>query len=322
MVREAPLTSPLGSLAGSLPRLSVIVRIVGGAPFLRRCLARLTPQAAGPSIEIVVPHDATVGGLDQLRTDFPSVRFLDLGTVRTAARPGTPGALHELTERRAAAGLRAARGEVLGLIEDYAAPAADWCEQVLRAHQLPHGVIGGAVEHAASNPLNWAIYFIDFSRYQRPLPEGPTAYLTDANVSYKRAALEGVEPLWAERYNEVTVHWALAERGVALWQRPQIVVHHHRGRLPFRATAVERIAWGWHFAARRTRALTGPVRLGYVVAGPLIPAVLLGRTAKRVFAGRRNRVAFVGALPHLVAMTWLWGLGELGGYLTGREYSL
>ena len=148
----------------------------------------------------------------ELKRDFPQVIFYDMGCVKAAGAFDSNGTAHDLYDRRTAAGLKIARGEIMAFLEDYGVPDPDWCEQIIRAHQLPHGVIGGAVEHSGKGSLNWAVYFLDFGRYQLPLREGPANYLTDVNVSYKRDALQSVKDLWRVNYNEVTVNWALAKK--------------------------------------------------------------------------------------------------------------
>ena len=245
-----------------------------------------------------------------------------MGVVKTDVRPGTQEAAHEMFDRRTAAGLNKAQGEVLALLQDYGAPDPDWCDQVLAAHRLPYAIIGGAVEHEGEGVLNWAVYFLDFGRYQLPLHEGLTDYLTDVNVSYKREALESVRNLWSERYKEVTVNWALARQGMTLWQRPQIVVRQDRGALSFGPLISERFSWGRLFGCIRTREISPVARLLYIALSPGIPLILLARIARKVFSARRNRARFVMSLPHLAAVTAFWCLGEFVGYVTGRESSL
>lgn len=304
--------------AESKPSLSVIVTIVGGTTFLQRCLSRLIPQTEGRSIDVIVPYDSTASGIGELKSVFPRVQFVDMGVVKTDAHPGTQQAAHEMFDRRTAAGLNFARGEIVALLQDYGAPDPNWCDQVLEAHRLPYGIIGGAVEHEGEGALNWAVYFLDFGRYQLPLPEGPTDYLTDVNVSYKRAALESVRELWEDRYKEVTVNWALARKGMVLWQRPQMVVGQNRGKLSFRDLVSERFSWGRLFGCIRTREISPLARLLYIALSPGIPLILLARTASKVFSTRRNRGRFLLSLPQLAAMTLFWCLGEFVGYLTGR----
>jgi hypothetical protein len=303
------------------PPLSVIVRLVGGGPALERCLSRLVPQAERLGIEVIVSFDSTVSGVDMLQHRFPHVRFVDMGPVGTQARPGSLGAEHELYDRRTSCGLASAQADIVALLEDYGAPAADWCEQVLSAHErLPHAVIGGAVEHDARGALNWAVYLLDFGRYQLPLARGPASYLTDVNVSYKRDALEQVRALWADRYNEVTVHWALASSGVTLWQEPAIVVCEDRGRLELGGLLRERIAWGRLFGATRARVVPFKARIALALASPLLPLVLVARTLRRAFTQKRQRVICVLVLPHLLLLATAWSIGEALGYATGREF--
>lgn len=300
------------------PELSVVVTTVGGPPFLARTLERLMPQTVDRPIEVLVPFDATLSDLDALRPRFPGVRFIDMGRVVTDAPAGTEGAAHELYDRRTAAGLCASRGRIVALLQDYGAPAPDWCEQVVLAHELPAGVIGGGVEHEGGDALNWAVYFLDFGRYQGPLREGPATYLTDVNVSYKRDALERVRELWRERYKEVTVNWTLAGLGVTLWQRPQMVVYQRRGRLGWKPLIIERFCWGRLFGALRVAQMTRARRALYALGSPAIPLVLLTRMTRTVVTTGRNRLAFIRALPHVAALTICWCAGESLGYLTGR----
>lgn len=299
--------------------LSVVVTVVGGKDFLVRCLSRLTAQAEGRAIEIVVPYDATVEGIEEVRSRFPGVVFVDLGAVRTRGRPGTHTAAHELYDRRRARGLGAARGDIVAIVEDYDIPAPDWCDQVLEAHRvLGHGVIGGAVEHGGGGALNWAVYFLDFGRYQPPLAEGPAEYLTDVNVSYKRAALETVRHLWVEEYHEVTVHWALQRQGFVLWRRPQVVVAQDRGRLSLGAVLRERFAWGRLFGVLRAQEASRAVRLGYALAAPVIPLVLIARRLGKVLRDSRTLPEFLTSLPALTTLAVAWCLGEVVGCVTAR----
>jgi hypothetical protein len=301
--------------------LSVIVKVVGGRPFLDRCLSRLAPQVRGRRIEVLVPYDATVAGIDDLRMEYSDLIFMDTGVLKTEAPVGTHAAAHEIYDRRISKGLGSARGQILAVLEDYGAPDPDWCDQVLGAHRLPYGAIGGTVEHEGRGALNWAVYLLDFGRYRLPAREGPVRYLTDVNISYKRSVLEGVRDLWQERYQEVTVNWALARKGVVLWQRPQIITRQDRGAMSFGSVVVERFCWGRLFACLRVREMARMSRLLYVLLSPGIPLILLTRMAWKVWMGGRDRARFLAAFPHVVAMTLCWCLGECAGYITGREYS-
>jgi len=294
---------------------------VGGPSFLQRCLSHLVTQTENQPIEIIVPYDSTVANIEQIKKGYPQVIFADMGVVRTDAPPGTYAVAHELYDRRTAKGLSLARGEILALLEDYGAPDQDWCDQVIKAHRFPYGVIGGAVEHEGRGALNWAIYFMDFGRYRLPLREGPTDYLTDVNVSYKREGLELVRNLWKDRYNEAIVHWALAKKGVVFWLQPDIVVRQDRGELSFCGVTLERFWWGRLFGRVRRQQGKFVSPLFYSVLSPAIPIVLLGRITRKVLCGRRNLAQFLFSFPATVVFALSWSLGEVVGYVTGRESS-
>lgn len=295
-------------------KLSVIIRVVGGGEFSHRCLDALIPQIRGKPVEVIFPFDAAVTGMDQIAERYPEVKWLDLGKVNSLGLRN-PGAIHDIYDVRTAAGLKAAQGNILAVLEDYGTPDPDWCDQLLAAHELSYAVIGGAVEHSGTGALNWAVYFLDFSRYQPPLIEGAVAYLTDVNISYKRTALESVQSLWIHVYNEVTVNWALQKEGAVLWLRPQIVVRRDRGPSTLRRTLAERFYWGRIFGQKRAEEISRAVCLGYLLASPFIPIVVIERLVRKVLRGRRNRVQMITALPAIILCAWTWSLGEFNGSL-------
>ncbi len=302
--------------------LSVVLRVVGGAQAVRRCLSRLVPQTTEHPIEVIVPYDRTVREVQALSRDFPSVRFVELSGSRIVDAHGRLVGAHELYDRRTAAGLAVARGEILALLEDYGAPAADWCDQVLLAHRLPYEVIGGAVELERGGALNQAVYLQDFARYRRPLAEGPANYLTDVNVSYKRSALYAVRSLWQAAYNEVTVHWALRRRGATLWRRPQMVVYQDRGCLALRALARERFEFGRVFGRKRVAALGPRAALLYTLGAPALPGLLLFRTAREALRRPRDWASVCAAMPALAVLTAFWCAGEGVAYAEGTMRAL
>ena len=183
---------------------------------------------------------------------------------------------------------------------------------------MPYEIFGGAIEQAGDGLLNWAVYFLDFGRYQLPLREGAVPYLSDVNIAYSRRALDTVRDTWSMRYNEVTVNWALARKGYVLWQRPQMIVRQDRGTLKLSELVVERFWWGRLFASQRVRELSSFARLFYFCFSPLLPFVMLARVTKKVLTGQRHRVKLLAAFPALVLLTFTWSVGEAAGYATGR----
>jgi hypothetical protein len=298
-------------------QLSVIVRVVGGGPFLRRCLEQLVPQIQVLQAEVIVPFDTSVPEVEILHSEFPEVIFVDSGETIRVVEKGVfhlnAGFKHYIYDVRTAAGLRKAKGAILALLEDYEVPDPDWCAQVLKAHQLPHAAIGGAVEHIGHGLLNWAVYFLDFGRYQLPIREGQARYLTDVNISYKREALESIQSLWENEYNEVIVNWALTKQNHLLWLNPEIIVYQDRGSLNFWNLISERYFWGMIFAKKRSSQIGILKRILYFFLCPFLPFLFITRLTRTIFVKERNRLKFIISIPFIFLLAIGWSFGEMIG---------
>jgi hypothetical protein len=110
----------------------------------------------------------------------------------------------------------------------------------------------------------------------------------------------------------------LAERGETLWLSPDVIVDQHRLDLRLEAALRERYVWGRSYAAVRVAGARLSRRLRFAAICPLLPAVLVLRLFRNVLRKRRNRAAFLRALPFILLLTSVWSFGELVGYLTGR----
>lgn len=301
----------------SAPRMSVVVGLISGRPeHLERCLRALHEQTVPVPLEIVVPYDDPCADVVSLGHTFPAVRFIRAeGLDTTRARAGA-GREHHDTLRTI--GLRAATGDVIALIEDHGYAASDWCEEMVAAlDQHPRAAaIGGAVECDSTRVLSWAVYFCDFGRYQNPLPDAPAAFVSDANVAYRRAALEGVAAAWKADYHETVVHWAMAAAGLELRTTPRVVVWQARTGLRFGAALRERYVWARSFAGTRTRVAGGVTRWVWAAASPVLPLVMTWRLAKTAFARGSHRAQFIRALPLIVILHTVWAFGEWVGYVT------
>src|SRR5262249_14924949 len=152
--------------------------------------------------------------------------------------------------------------------------AADWVRKMIEAHDQPHAAIGGAIENEVNRSLNWAVYFCDFGRYQNPVIGGPSDFLSDVNVSYKRDTLLQISDIWKDGFHEPSVHSELKQAGAILWLSSQIVVYQHRENLTVGKALKERFEWGRYFAANRTHAISTTDRWVYFVLSPVLPVIL------------------------------------------------
>jgi hypothetical protein len=303
------------------PVLSVVVAIVSdttGQPdtnHLEPCLAALARQERAPATEIIVAYLPGTAGMQRLRDRYPEVVFEEVSDLRMYTRASGSREHHDEIRAR---GLALARGETVALIEDHGIPAPDWSWKVVERHRQPIAAVGGAIENGVDRPLNWAVYFCDFLRYQNPLPEGASSIASDANVSYKRSALLSIRPVWEEVFHESAVNGALRSRGEIVALAPDIVLYQHRLGLRFLSALQERFVWGRSYAATRAGLAGKAHRMFWAVFAPVLPALILARMTRMAMAKSRTLGPFIKALPLTAALVVSWSWGEFTGYATGR----
>jgi hypothetical protein len=308
-------------MEGAAPILSVVAAVVSdttglpNADHLEPCLAALVVQRNAPAMEILVPHLPSTAGISALRERYPEARFIEVRDLRMYADASGSREHHDELRAR---GMAEARGSIIALIEDHGIAAEDWAAQMVESHRNGGAAIGGAIESAIDRPLNWAVYFCDFLRYQLPLPKGDSPIASDANVSYKRAALESVASVWAEVFHESSVNSALRARGERIALDPGIVVYQHRQGLTVGLALRERFVWGRSYAATRGALAPAPQRLFWSAFAPALPVLMLARMTVMAWKKRRTFGAFLRAFPLTTALIVSWSCGEFTGYLTRK----
>jgi Glycosyl transferase family 2 len=296
--------------------LTIVIATVSGKNSLRRCLDTLYPQISGAEAEIIVPFDRYSREVGEIASEFPEVQFYFIEDLGMAASKDVSAHQHRLYDRRRALGLQRARGKVVAMTEDHARPAADWCQQILAAHeQQPYAVIGGAIENAVERPLNRALYYCDFGRYGRPIADDRVEFVSDVNVSYKREALESVRETWQEAYHETNVHWALRKKGEDLFLDERIIVYQERPPISLMCALRERVEWGRVFAETRVKEINFGQRLMFAAGTAYLPLLLLFRAWRNMFRQRLQLKRAAETLPFVVVLLIGWSIGELLGYL-------
>jgi hypothetical protein len=300
----------------SPPSVSVVINTLLGRPYTERCIDALLTQEDAPPLEIIVPVCLPFDNVEHLREAYPDVRLPVISKLPPGADPSHPSFAHLIYDRRRAVGLAVATADIIALTEDQVVPDPHWCASIAEAHAAaPYGAIGGAVENGGTGVLHRALYLCDFGRYQRPFRARETAYLTDQNVSYKRAAIEKVRHIWSEMYHETAVHEALRNAGEKLWLTPQCVVCLRRGELRLFQQLRERCAWGRVFGGTRARRVSARHRAALLLLSPAIPLLIVFRLLK----GNSSTEVLL-ALPVISLMAFSWTLGEAVGYATARPF--
>lgn len=242
-----------------------------------------------------------------MRHRFPAVR------IAMDARVTSPIDL-------AAMAVTAARGEVILLTEDHCVPDSDWVGSLTRTIQHNVSAVGGAVdplEPETMTAFDWAFYFVDFYRYQKPLTAGIADALSVCNVGYRRRSLESLDEPWRTSFHETRINIALAKHGAPLWMEPRACVR--AGRRVHRSDALrERYAFGRYYAYLRIGHPHQHTRVWLALGSPLLPLLLLGRMARASARDDKESRRFLRALPDLAALVIAWSFGEALGYLTAR----
>jgi hypothetical protein len=267
-------------------------------------------------MEIIVPHDGSDPDLSRLPAEFPEVNFLRVDDLHSKVLP--TGFSREHLDELRARGLAVAKGKILALLEDHDRADRVWARTLVENHKQPYAAVGGSMENEIDRAVNWAVYFSDFGRYQNPLVAGPSNFLTDANVSYKREVLDEIRDLWKDSFHETTVNDFLVQRGKTLWLAPEAIVFQHRENLNLSRAIKERYVWGRSFAGTRSRQVPASKRLMFLAFSPVLPIILLARKTRAILQKKRLLSEFMKAFPYLTLLTFFWSLGEFTGYWTGK----
>lgn len=302
------------------PDISVVVAIVDGGDALRVCLNALAGQVGEQTLEVIVPYDQLSREAAGLEADFPNFRFLDLGVVAGGMVPKNALDLHRFWDVRRAEGIKAARGRLVGLIEDRGIPAKDWVSTVIELQeQTEAAAVGGCADNGYDTVWNWAVHICDFSRYMAPAPISEVDFLSATNVCYKADQLHELRPLYKNRFYEPSVHAALqaAGRKLVLSDHPRTI--QYRPRIPTTKLAIEWFHWGRKYARINSGEIPLGMRIFRAAVTPLLPFVLFYRHFSNQ---RRKRIylrQFWKASPLIFLIVTMWALGELAGYVQGPE---
>jgi hypothetical protein len=284
-------------------RISVVVASKVGEPFLGMCLDSVRAEAEQLSAEVVVvahgEHAADLGAR------YPWVRVVDSGRVSQVP------AMRRI-------GVEAASGDLIAVIEEHCSAARDWLRVALAAlGGSDYAAVGGPiVDHDYERLRDWVVYFLEYNGSMPPAPDCETPDLNDANIVYRRDVLMRHVALLDEGYWPMHLHPALVAGGVRMRSVPGMVVH-HRGPFDYGYYLGQRFLFSRAFAGVRARSQSAWRRLAYLVAAPLVPALLLARMALRVWQKRCRVGKFVLSTPLLVPALVVFVAGEWLGILLG-----
>jgi hypothetical protein len=282
---------------------------VNGWPDLEGYLAELERERAAVALEVLVPERCGAEVRSAVARRFPWVQVLPVSRETT------------IPQMRALA-FREAQAPTVAVIEDHVLVPAGWAERMLEARAAGARVVGGGVVNAATQrTVDWAAFLCEYSHLVTPLRAGAAQWLTGNNTAYERALLgECREVVESGRWEDV-LHDAIRQRGVELWCRPEIWVHHKKHYTVFEYTT-QRFLYSRAFAAARVEGEGLVRRLMHGALAFALPPVLFARIVTRVWRSGRHRAELVRSLPLLAVFVCAWAAGEVVGAWFGEGGAL
>jgi GT2 family glycosyltransferase len=283
--------------------ISVVIASIVGGRFLDDCLASLEADARRRGDEVIVVASGSQAEARRIESAHDWVTVLH----RTA---------RETVPQLRKIGVEAASGRTIAIIEEHCVAGPDWLDTIARTmHGSQEIVAGGAIwPDGYQRTTDWVVYFCEYNISLPPAERGEVSFLNGANIAYHRETLERHAAILGDGYWEAVLHPRLLSEGVKLMSIPEMVVR-HRGPFPLPYYLRQRYWFSRAFAGARH--VSAPARAAYLVAAPLLPAVLAARMGSRVAAKKMHTAQFLKALPLIVPALVVYVAGEWMGYLAG-----
>lgn len=289
-------------------QISVVVPCVNSLSDFRDCAAVLQGQT-GPKPEIIAVERLGPDFAGRVAAEFPEARVISLPDGTT------------IPEMRAA-GIRAASGDVVGVIEDHVIVPADWTERMLGEIAAGAEVVAGPVDNMATGTLvDWAAFLCEYSAVLPPLRDGPSDWLPGNNTVYRRDVLQRFDALLDDGKWENHLHDRMRADGVTLLMRNDIVAG-HKMHYTFGLYFAQRYLYSRSFAGARVREAPLGKRIVMGLAAFALPPLVYIRVVRNVLAKGRHVPQLLRSLPLLVPFAVSWGAGEIAGYWFGAGRSL
>lgn len=287
------------------PKLSIIVPVRHAVRTIGSTIAALLDQSRGLSVEVIAVvsrHDPSRAVL--LKFDNPALRL-----VIVAAPQGIPQLRRE--------GLWRARAPWVVITEDHCLFADGWVRSLVEGTATDEWKVrGGPVTNGAASLAGWVIYFSRYNAFLPPVNEGPVRTLPGTGACYPRELLLRHAALLRDGFWESELNEALLRENVTFWMSPGLAVQQRQARGLLEFTRL-RFRHGRLYGARRI-GTPGTLRsLALFLRTPLVPFVLLARSARAVGSRPQYGGRFLMALPWLFLTFCSWAGGESLGYLLG-----
>ena len=207
-------------------RASVVINTYNRARSLRNTLRGLQQQTHD-DFEVIVVKGPCTDDTDRVLAEFPGVRLAHCPEVNISKSRN--------------AGIIAAAGEIVALIDDDAIPEPNWLRELLVPYESPKvGATGGLVYEPSGFELQYKYSICDrtggnsfdvmppFDDYVRPGAD-PFVYLQGTNTAFRRSGLQmigGFDEEFEYYLDEVEVCMRIIDLGFNVLPLTNAIVHH------------------------------------------------------------------------------------------------
>lgn len=297
------------------PELSVVIVTPDDFATINNTMGCLMNQTVKDKMEIVIvaPSADCINPHNSETVDFPWVKVVEVGTVKSIAWGNAEGARH-------------VTAPVIVFAEDHAYPDPDWAEALIRAHEQQWAAVGPVVRNAnPGSALSWADLLMTYGPWLDPTPAGMVGHLPGYNCSYKRSILmEYDRELESMLREEIFLHQDLCSNGFQIYLEPSAKVAHTNLSLPSSWVKM-RFLSGRVFAAARSKNWSALRRAVYILGAPLIPIIRIRRIIFEAYKpGRLQNMEISMRIRVLISIIFgsvLDGLGQLTGFAIGAGRS-
>jgi hypothetical protein len=285
--------------------LSVVIAAGEGAGSIRSCLEHLRAACAGLSHELLVVTRAGTTAAAATRDVAPEAIVVE-------------GPADALTPALWAAGMRRARGNVIGITTESFTVAPGWAAAMCRAIASGATGAGGPITLGEGTAIaDVALFYLRYAKFlTQPAVELQVHDIPGDNAAYDARALAARSASWADGFWEVDFHRRLGA-SEHLVHVPDAEAAFAAG-VPLRSMMKQRFEHGRHSGAWRV-ANAIRSRAAVLLAAPAVPALLTLRTARRVLPMRSHRRRLVSALPVILVLAAAWAAGEFWGALVQSQ---
>lgn len=192
----------------SRPAASIIVVNFNGRELLEPCLAAALQQAGALGAELIVVDNASSDG----SAAFVRDRFPEVHLVCNRRNEGFAGGCN--------AGVAAAKGEIVVLLNNDAIPQPGWLQSLLDAMEPPDVAIAASVVEEARYPSSYELGTGSISVIGHPIPNvcadpARPFYATGCSLAFKRPCFPTpFDPVYFAYYEDTLLSWRAHLRGL------------------------------------------------------------------------------------------------------------